>query len=74
MAVWIFKPWSPVFGAAPLPGLTPFVRLMFPAYACEFPGGESLGEAETRYRMLHLNHLGREPLPFLKMRFADTRT
>ncbi|WP_055615807.1 hypothetical protein [Streptomyces phaeochromogenes] len=47
---------------------------MFPAYACEFSGGESLGEAETRYRMLHLNHLGREPLPFLKMRFANTRT
>ena len=28
----------------------------------------------TRYRMLRLNHLGREPLPFLKMRYANTRT
>lgn len=57
-----------------LPDLTPFVRLTFPAYACEFSGRENLVEAQTRYRMLRLNHLGREPLPFLKMRFANTRT
>ncbi|MEU5292635.1 hypothetical protein [Streptomyces umbrinus] len=77
------RPFDVVVGVAPevhrfyrveLPELTPFVRLTFPAYACEFSGGESIGEAETRYRMLRLNHLGREPLPFLKMRFANTRT
>jgi hypothetical protein len=56
------------------PELTPHVRLMFPAYACEFSGEETLDEAVTRYRMLRLNHLGRDPLPFLKMRYANTRT
>lgn len=62
------RPFDVVVGVAPevhrfyrveLPELTPFVRLTFPAYACEFSGGESIGEAETRYRMLRLNHLGR---------------
>ncbi|MDX3456936.1 hypothetical protein PV396_34150 [Streptomyces sp. ME02-8801-2C] len=56
------------------PDLTPHVRLTFPAYACEFSGDETLDEAITRYRMLRLNHLDREPLPFLKMRYANTRT
>ncbi|MEU6222648.1 hypothetical protein [Streptomyces sp. NPDC047042] len=56
------------------PDLTPHVRLTFPAYACEFSGEETLDEAITRYRMLRLNHLDREPLPFLKMRYANTRT
>ena len=37
-------------------------------------GTETLGEAITRYRMLGLTDLGRSPLPFLKMRFTNTRT
>ncbi|MFF4347727.1 hypothetical protein [Streptomyces sp. NPDC001530] len=56
------------------PALTPFVRLMFPAYACEFSGRETLDEAATRYRMLRLNNLARRPLPYLKMRYRNTRT
>ncbi|MBD0844786.1 hypothetical protein, partial [Streptomyces sp. TRM68416] len=56
------------------PELTEHVRLVFPAYACEFSGEETLDEAITRYRMLGLTDLGRAPLPFLKMRFANTRT
>ncbi|WP_246113956.1 hypothetical protein [Streptomyces montanus] len=56
------------------PELTPHVRLTFPAYACEFSGQETLDEAITRYRMLRLNNLDREPLPFLRMRYANTRT
>lgn len=56
------------------PELTPHVRLTFPAYSCEFSGAETLDEAITRYRMLRLNNLDREPLPFLKMRYANTRT
>ena len=56
------------------PDLTPHVRLTFPAYVCEFSGDETLDEAITRYRMLRLNNLGRDPVPFLKMRYANTRT
>ncbi|MCF3136056.1 hypothetical protein [Streptomyces olivochromogenes] len=56
------------------PELDPYVRLMFPAHVCEFSGGETLDEAVTRYRMLRLTHLDRSPLPFLKMRYANTRT
>ncbi|WP_282703318.1 hypothetical protein [Streptomyces sp. CC219B] len=56
------------------PELTEHVRLVFPAYACEFSGEETLDEAITRYRMLGLTDLGRAPLPFLKMRCANTRT
>jgi len=58
------------------PELTPHVRLVFPAYLCEFAaaGDETLDEAVTRYQMLRLNEFGREPLPYLKMRYANTRT
>ncbi|PWI17450.1 hypothetical protein DI272_27285 [Streptomyces sp. Act143] len=56
------------------PELTAHVRLAFPAYSCEFSGAETLEEAITRYRMLRLNNLDRGPLPFLKMRYANTRT
>ncbi|WP_405732756.1 hypothetical protein OG885_18645 [Streptomyces sp. NBC_00028] len=58
------------------PALTPYVRLVFPAFACEFAaaGDETLDEAITRYQMLRLNELGRGPLPYLKMRYANTRT
>ncbi|MFD3379727.1 MULTISPECIES: hypothetical protein [unclassified Streptomyces] len=56
------------------PDLTPHVRLTFPAYSYEFSGEESLDEAITRYRMLKMNNFDREPLPFVKMRFTNTRT
>ncbi|MDQ0599634.1 hypothetical protein QF037_003979 [Streptomyces canus] len=76
-------PFDTVVGIAPevhrfyrvdRPELTEHVRLAFPAYACEFSGTETLDEAVTRYRMLRPNHLAREPLPFLKMRYINTRT
>ncbi|MEU3740491.1 hypothetical protein AB0E78_25940 [Streptomyces sp. NPDC032198] len=57
------------------PALTPHVRLVFPAYAHEFSGRETLDEAITRYRMLRLHEFDRrDPQPFLKMRYANTRT
>ncbi|MCM2425377.1 hypothetical protein [Streptomyces sp. RKAG337] len=56
------------------PELTPFVRLAYPAYASEFAGDETLVEALTRFSVMRLNDFGRDPLPFLKMRFANTRT
>lgn len=58
------------------PELTSHVRMVFPAYACEFAAAadETLDEAITRYQMLRLNELGRDPLPYLKMRYANTRT
>ncbi|GAA3851633.1 hypothetical protein [Streptomyces sedi] len=72
-----------VAGAAPavhrfyhveLPELTPLVRVVFPAYVCEFSGDETLEESITRYRMLQVTRWERGPVPFLKMRFANTRT
>ncbi|WP_328770968.1 hypothetical protein [Streptomyces sp. NBC_00286] len=51
------------------PDLTPYVRLTFPAYSCEFSGEESLDEAVTRYRMLRMKNFDREPNPFVKMRW-----
>jgi hypothetical protein len=62
------------FYRAEKPELTEYVRLAYPAYACEFSGRENLDEAITRYRMLGLTDLDRAPLPFLKMRYANTRT
>ncbi|WP_435221747.1 hypothetical protein [Streptomyces sp. Tue6028] len=56
------------------PDLAPLVRLTFPAYADEFSGDETLDEAVTRYRMLRMNNLDRDPVPYLKMRYANTRT
>ncbi|MER5387279.1 hypothetical protein ABT040_44890 [Streptomyces sp. NPDC002688] len=56
------------------PDLTPYVRLTFPAHSCEFSGDETLEEAVSRYRMLKMNNFDREPLPFLKMRYTNTRT
>lgn len=57
------------------PALTPHVRLVFPAYSHEFSGRETLDEAITRYRMLRLNEFDRrDPQPFLKMRYTNTRT
>ncbi|CAL9489591.1 MULTISPECIES: hypothetical protein [Streptomyces] len=62
------------FYRAEKPELTEHVRLTYPAYACEFSGEESVDEAVTRYRMLGLTDLDRAPVPFLRMRFANTRT
>jgi len=58
------------------PELTSHVRMVFPAYACEFAAAadETPDEAVTRYRMLRLNELGRDPLPYLRMRYANTLT
>lgn len=57
------------------PKLNPLVRVVFPAYACEFSGTEDLKDAETRYlKMLRTNKLDREALPYLRMRFANTKT
>lgn len=57
------------------PQLMPLVRVVFPAYACEFSGDESEREAITRYKMLGKSRLlARDPVPFLKMRYANTRT
>ncbi|WP_217170288.1 hypothetical protein [Streptomyces sp. AC512_CC834] len=60
------------FYHAEKPELTEHVWLAYPAYACEFSGRETLDEAVTRYRMLGLTDLDRTPVPFLKMRFANT--
>ncbi|MDT0265826.1 hypothetical protein RM844_05925 [Streptomyces sp. DSM 44915] len=62
------------FYAVELPELTPLVRVVFPAYVCEFSGGETLAESITRYQMLQAVRWKRGPVPFLKMRFANTRT
>ncbi|MGY0069480.1 hypothetical protein ACWZEH_22370 [Streptomyces sp. QTS137] len=57
------------------PGLTEVTHIVFPAYASEVSGRESLAEAEARYqKMLRPAEIGREPVPFLKMRFDNPRT
>ncbi|MFF8230524.1 hypothetical protein [Streptomyces caelestis] len=57
------------------PDLTAVTYIVFPAYACEFSGRETLPEAEARYtKMLHPAEIGREPVPFVKMSFDNPRT
>lgn len=57
------------------PELTPLTYALFPAYACEFSGRETLPEAAARYvRMLRAAEIGRAPVPFLKMRYDNPRT
>ncbi|MER7485668.1 hypothetical protein ABTY20_07090 [Streptomyces sp. NPDC126497] len=57
------------------PALTAVTHIVFPAYATEISGRESLAEAEARYqRMLRPAEIGREPVPFLKMSFHNPRT
>lgn len=73
-SVLCIAPEVHAFYAYDRPELTPFVRLAFPAYSVEFAGDESLKEAITRFDRMRPNNLGRDPLPFLKMRFANTRT
>lgn len=48
---------------------------VFPAYACEFSGNETQDEAFHRFkRMLRAPELNRGPVPFLRMRYDNTRT
>ncbi|MCM2422428.1 hypothetical protein [Streptomyces sp. RKAG293] len=56
------------------PDLMQFVRLVFPAHSFEFSGTETVPEAVTRFNQLRMNQLDREPFPFLKMRYANTRS
>lgn len=57
------------------PDLTAVTYIVFPAYACEFSGRETLAEAEARYtKMLHPAEIGREAVPFVKMSFDNPRT
>ncbi|SOD67247.1 hypothetical protein SAMN06297387_12940 [Streptomyces zhaozhouensis] len=56
------------------PELNPFVYVVFPAYALEFAGDEDEAEAEARERQIDPWVLDREPVPYLKMRFDNTRT
>jgi hypothetical protein len=57
------------------PELAAVTYIVFPAYACEFSGRETLPEAEARYhKMLRPAEVGREPVPFVKMRFDNPRT
>ncbi|MEV6000366.1 hypothetical protein AB0M25_13935 [Streptomyces griseomycini] len=57
------------------PALTAVTHVVFPAYATEVSGRESLAEAKARYqRMLRPAEIGREPVPFLRMSFDNPRT
>ncbi|MEQ8148290.1 hypothetical protein [Streptomyces sp. OP7] len=57
------------------PDLTPVTYIVFPAFASEVSGRESLEEARARYRkMLSPADIGRDAVPFLRMRFANPRT
>lgn len=56
------------------PSLNPYVRVVFPAFACEFSGEENREEAVTRFEMLPTGLDERVPAPFLKMRYTNTRT
>ncbi|MEU6965005.1 hypothetical protein [Streptomyces chrestomyceticus] len=57
------------------PDLHAVAYAVFPGYRSEFSGAESEDEARVRVRkMLRPTTLGREPVPFLKMRYDNTRT
>lgn len=48
---------------------------VFPAYRYEFSDDESEAEARARFtRMLHPANLQRPPVPYLKMRYENTKT
>ncbi|MEI7034665.1 hypothetical protein [Streptomyces pratensis] len=48
---------------------------VFPAYSCEFSGRETLEEAIHRFkRMIRPTVVGRPPVPYLRMRYENTRT
>ncbi|MFJ6633831.1 hypothetical protein ACIQMR_20950 [Streptomyces sp. NPDC091376] len=55
--------------------LNDVVTAVFPAYRCEFSGTETLDEAEYRFRhMLHPTTMSRPPVPYLRMRYENTKT
>ncbi|MFI1959529.1 hypothetical protein ACH46L_22770 [Streptomyces althioticus] len=57
------------------PDLTAITYIVFPAFATEVSGRESMEEAQARYqRMLSPAEIGRSPVPFLKLRFDNPRT
>lgn len=56
------------------PDFDPFVTVVFPGYRCEFAGDETAPEVLARRRLINPSVLDREPSPFLKMRYANTRT
>ncbi|MEU0914511.1 hypothetical protein [Streptomyces althioticus] len=57
------------------PDLTAVTYIVFPAFASEVSGRESLDEARARYlKMLSPADIGRDAVPFLKMRFDNPRT
>ncbi|MFB7811573.1 hypothetical protein [Streptomyces virginiae] len=55
--------------------LNEVVSAVFPAYQCEFRGDESPDEALLRFkRMLRPTIISRSPVPYLRMRYENTRT
>ncbi|MEW2588180.1 hypothetical protein [Streptomyces virginiae] len=55
--------------------LNEVVSGVFPAYLCEFRGDESVDEAAMRFkRMLRPTLISRPPVPYLRMRYENTRT
>ncbi|MFJ9434833.1 hypothetical protein ACIRQY_35040 [Streptomyces sp. NPDC101490] len=55
--------------------LNEVVSAVFPAYQCEFRGDENLEEAVLRFkRMLRPTIISRPPVPYLRMRYENTRT
>jgi hypothetical protein len=72
-AVVVLAPEVHGFYKVERPELMPHVRLAFPAYAQEFAGDETVEESVTRYKAFRLNNVRRGPLPYLRMRYANTR-
>lgn len=63
--------------AADNPELNAVVHMVFPGWHFEFAGTETVGEAKFRYshpQGLRASTLDREPLPYLKMRYDNTKT
>ncbi|MGC9437965.1 hypothetical protein [Streptomyces sp. WG5] len=57
------------------PGLSVVTYAVFPAHASEISGRENEEETRGRFRkMLQPNKLDRAPVPFVKMRYYNTRT
>ncbi|MGX5183080.1 hypothetical protein ACWKT5_09710 [Streptomyces avermitilis] len=55
--------------------LNEVVSAVFPAYQCEFRGDENAEEAVLRFkRMLRPTVVSRLPVPYLRMRYENTRT
>jgi len=55
--------------------LNEFVVVVFPAFRCEISGTESMDEALLRFkRALRPTLLKRDPSPYLRMRYDNTRT